>query len=75
MIDALIKGQTPAGLKSFTLAELTGDKTKTGNVMASFLAVVQVTKANVYDLIVKSGFQSYEAVYKDIPTADLPPKP
>jgi D-xylose transport system substrate-binding protein len=75
MIDALIKGQTPAGLKSFSLADLTGDKTKTGNVMASFLPVVQVTKANVYDLIVKSGFQKYEDVYKDIPTADLPPKP
>ena len=27
MIDALIKGQTPAGLKAFTLSVLTGDKT------------------------------------------------
>jgi D-xylose transport system substrate-binding protein len=43
--------------------------------MASFLPVVQVTKANVYDLIVKSGFQPYEAVYKDIPADQLPPKP
>jgi hypothetical protein len=26
-------------------------------------------------LIVKSGFQTYEAVYKDIPADQLPPKP
>jgi D-xylose transport system substrate-binding protein len=75
MIDALIKGQTPSGLTSFSLATLTGDTTKTGNVMAAFLPVVQVTKDNVYDLIVKSGFQTYEAVYKDIPADKLPPKP
>jgi len=75
MIDALIKGQAPEGLQSFTLAALTNDNTKTGNVMAAFLPVVQVTKANVYDLIVVSGFQSYDAVYKDIPAAELPPRP
>jgi D-xylose transport system substrate-binding protein len=75
MIDALIKGQEPAGVKSFTLAALTNDKTKTGNVMANFLPVFQVTKANVYDLIVKSGFQTYDAVYMDIPADQLPPRP
>jgi D-xylose transport system substrate-binding protein len=73
MMDALIKGQTLSDLKSFTLAELTNDKSKTGNVMANFLAVVQVTKANVYDVIVKSKFQTYADVYRDIPAADLPP--
>jgi hypothetical protein len=41
--------------------------------MANFLAVVQVTKANVYDVIVKSKFQTYADVYRDIPAADLPP--
>ena len=75
MIDALIKGQTPPGLQSFTLAILTGDKTKTGNVMAAFLPVVQVTKDNVYDVVVKSGFQSYDNVYRGVPTDQLPPRP
>jgi D-xylose transport system substrate-binding protein len=75
MIDALIKGQAPTGLQSFTLAALTNDKTKTGNVMAAFLPVVQITKANVYDQIVKSGFQSYDNVYRDVPADQLPPKP
>jgi D-xylose transport system substrate-binding protein len=75
MLDALLKGQTVSDLKEFTLAELTNDDTKTGNVMANFLPVVQVTKDNVYDLIVKSGFQSYDDVYRDIPDAQRPPKP
>jgi D-xylose transport system substrate-binding protein len=75
MIDALIKGQTPAGLQSFSLATLTGNKDAKGDVQANFLPVVQVTKANVYDLIVKSGFQSYDQVYRNVPADQLPPKP
>ena len=75
MMDALLKGGTPEGVKEFTMAELTNDKTKTGTVMANFLPVVQVTKDNVYDLIVKSGFQTYDDVYRDIPEAQRPPKP
>jgi D-xylose transport system substrate-binding protein len=75
MIDALIKGQAPTGLQSYTLAALTNDKTKTGNVMAAFLPVVQITKANVYDQIVKSGFQSYDNVYRSVPADQLPPRP
>jgi D-xylose transport system substrate-binding protein len=73
MMDALLKGQTISDLKEYTLAELTNDDTKTGNVMANFLPVLQVTKDNVYDLIVKSCFQSYDDVYRDV-TSDLPPK-
>jgi D-xylose transport system substrate-binding protein len=75
MIDALIKGQAPTGLQSYTLAALTNDKTKTGNVMAAFLPVVQITKANVYEEIVKSGFQSYDNVYRGVPADQLPPRP
>lgn len=75
LVDALIKGQTPSGLTQFTLATLTGDKSLTGNVMAAFLPVVQITKANIYDQIVKSGFQSYEAVYRGIPADQVPPRP
>ena len=75
MIEALVKGQTPSGVTQFTLAALTNDKTKTGNVMANFLPVVEVTKANVYDVVVKSGFQTYEDVYKNVPASQLPPTP
>jgi D-xylose transport system substrate-binding protein len=75
MMDALLNGQALSDLKQYTLAELTNDDSKTGNVMANFLPVVQVTKDNVYDLIVKSGFQSYDDVYRDIPEDQRPPKP
>jgi D-xylose transport system substrate-binding protein len=75
LVDEFLKGQTDPDLKQYTMAELTNDQTKTGNVTALFLPVVQVTKDNVYDLIVKSGFQSYDDVYRDIPDAQRPPKP
>ena len=75
MLDKLLKGEAVEGLKDYTMAELTNDDTKTGNVKALFLPVVQVTKDNVYELIVKSGFQSYDDVYRDIPEDQRPPKP
>jgi len=75
MIDQLLKGETVSGLQEFSLALLTGDDTKTGNVKANFLPVVQVTKDNVYDVIVLSCFQPYDDVYRDIPDADRPAKP
>jgi D-xylose transport system substrate-binding protein len=75
MMDKLLKGQSIEGLKKYTMAELTNDKAKTGDVNALFLPVVQVTKANVYDEIVKSGFQKYDDVYRDIPEDQRPPKP
>jgi D-xylose transport system substrate-binding protein len=62
-------------MKNFSLAELTVDPSKKGDVPCVFLPVQQVNKANVYDLVVKSGFQSYADVYRDIPADQLPPKP
>lgn len=75
LMDKLLKGQTISELKGFDLALLTGDKAKTGQVMCAFLPVVQVTKDNVYDVVVKSCFQNYDDVYRDIPDAQKPPKP
>jgi D-xylose transport system substrate-binding protein len=57
------------------MAELTNDEELAGKVMAAFLEVQQVTKDNVYDLVVKSEFQKYDDVYRDIPEAQRPPKP
>ena len=75
MLDNLLNGKPVEGLEDYTMAELTNDDTKTGNVKALFLPVVQVTKDNVYELIVVSGFQSYDDVYRDIPEDQRPPKP
>jgi len=75
MLDKLLKGQTVEGMKNYTMAELTNDDTKKGEVPCVFLEVQQVTKDNVYDLVVKSGFQSYDDVYRDIPADQRPAKP
>lgn len=75
LMDKLVKGEQVSDLKSYTLAELTNDTAKTGNVPALFLPVTQVTKDNLYDQVVKSGFQKYDEVYRDIPDAQRPPKP
>ncbi|MBN2117312.1 MAG: substrate-binding domain-containing protein [Anaerolineales bacterium] len=74
MMDTLLKGQTISGLQEYSLKVLTGEDLE-GNIQALFLPVQQVTKDNVYELIVKSGFQPYEDVYRDIPEDQRPPKP
>jgi D-xylose transport system substrate-binding protein len=77
-IDMAIKlanGEAIEGLKDYTLAELTLDDSLQGTVPCQFLEVIEVNKDNVYDVIVKSGFQSYDDVYKDIPEDQRPPKP
>jgi D-xylose transport system substrate-binding protein len=75
VLDKLIKGETVEGMQNFTLAELTVDDTKTGEVPCVFLEVQQVNKDNVYELVVVSGFQSYDDVYRDIPESERPAKP
>lgn len=75
LVDKLIKGQPIDGLEEYTLAELTNDSTKQGNVKALFLPVKQVTKDNVHELCVLNGFQSYDDVYRDIPESQRPPRP
>lgn len=71
----LAKGEKIHGLKDFSLKELTLDEKLKGNVPCKFLKVVSVDKTNVYDEIVKSDFQSYEDIYKNIPRDKRPPRP
>ena len=73
-IDALINGKDIEGLKNYTMAELTNVADAKGEVPCIFLPVVQITKDNVLEEIVKSEFQSYDDVYRDIPEADRPAK-
>ena len=74
MMDALIKGNPIEGVQAYSLKTLTGEDL-TGDVQCVFLPVVQVNKDNVYEEIVVSGLQPYDAVYRDIPADQLPPKP
>jgi D-xylose transport system substrate-binding protein len=70
----LAKGQS-TGLKTRVLADLTGDTSMTGNIPCAFLPVVRVTKANLYNVIIKSKFQPYDEVYKDVPVGQRPARP
>ena len=74
LADKLIKGQD-AGLEMYTMSELTNNPDAEGSVPCKFLPVFQVNKDNVYELVVKSGFQSYDDVYRDIPESERPPRP
>jgi len=74
LIDQLIKGED-AGLEMYSMAELTNDPSKEGEVPCHFLPVYQVNKDNVYDLVVVSEFQAYDDVYRDIPESERPARP
>lgn len=75
MAIKLAKKEKIEGLKNYSLAELTLDDKLKGTVPCKFLKVVGVDKNNVYDAVVKSGFQNYDSVYKNIPTSKRPPRP
>ncbi len=74
LVDQLLKGEA-ADLEMYTMAELTNDPSKEGEVPCHFLSVYQVNQDNVHDLVVVSGFQSYDDVYRDIPENERPPAP
>jgi D-xylose transport system substrate-binding protein len=59
----------------YSMTELTNNPDAEGEVPCSFLPVYQVNQDNVYDLVVKSEFQAYDDVYRDIPEDQRPPKP
>lgn len=73
--DKLARDQQIEGLKNFSLAQLTLDNNLKGEVPCKFLKVVQVDKDNVYDVVVKSGFQKWSEVYAGVPESERPPKP
>jgi D-xylose transport system substrate-binding protein len=70
-----VKTGPVADLKMYKLADLTLNSKLAGEVPCYFLKVVEVDKNNLYDEIIKSGFQQYDEVYRDIPASKRPPKP
>jgi D-xylose transport system substrate-binding protein len=72
---ALARGKKPEGLVNHSLRMLTLDESLSGDIPCVFLPVVIVDKTNVFDLIVKSGFQNYDDVYRDIPDHKRPLRP
>lgn len=75
LTDKLLKGEPITGLETYSLAALTLDDTKKGDIQALFLPVEQVNKSNAFALCVQNGFQSYDDVFRDVPEADRPARP
>lgn len=71
----LAKKERIEEMKNYPLAELTGDKRLQGKIPCRFLKVVGIDKKNIYQEIVKTGFQKYDDVYRDIPEDKRPPRP
>jgi D-xylose transport system substrate-binding protein len=69
-----VKNGPVANLKMFNLADLALDSKLTGQVPCYFLDVVPVDRNNLYDEVIKSGFQKYDEVYRDVPAARRPPR-
>jgi D-xylose transport system substrate-binding protein len=75
MAVQLARGEEIPELRMFTLAELTLDDSLEGSVPCRFLPVVQVSADNLYEEVILTGFQDYDAVYRDIPEDERPPRP
>jgi D-xylose transport system substrate-binding protein len=75
MVIKLANSEKIEGLENFSLAALTLDENQKGDIPCRFLNVIQVDKNNIYDVVVKSGFQKWEEVYAGTPEADRPPRP
>jgi D-xylose transport system substrate-binding protein len=75
MAIKLAKKEQISDLTNYKLSALTLDEKLQGEVPCKFLPVIQVDKSNVYDIVIKSGFQKYDEVYRDIPADKRPPKP
>jgi D-xylose transport system substrate-binding protein len=77
-IDMAIKlgrGEKLEDLKMYSLKDMTLDSNAEGQVPCKFLKVVRIDKDNLYEEIVKSGFQNYDEVYKNVPADRRPPRP
>jgi D-xylose transport system substrate-binding protein len=75
VVDKLAKGEEKTDLHKISLVELTGDDMLAGDVYVAFLPFQLIIKDNLYDLVVKTGYQSYDDVYKNVPEDQRPPRP
>ena len=69
-----VKTGPVANLRMFNLADLAMDRKLAGQVPCYFLDVVPVDKGNLYEQVIKSGFQKYDDVYRDVPESRRPPR-
>ena len=75
VLDRLLKEQPLLDLERCTMADLTGDPAFDGTIFCILLPVQVLTPDNLFDLVVRSGYQAYDDVYREIPDSLRPARP
>jgi D-xylose transport system substrate-binding protein len=75
IMENLLLGSDAKEIKKLSLSELTGETDLIGTVPVLFVPSVSITKDNIYCEVVKSGYQNYDDVYRDLPANLRPSRP
>lgn len=74
-LDRLIKEQALLDLQRCPMSDLVGEPEFEGTIFCTLLPVHLLTPDNLFDLVVRSGYQAYDDVYREIPDSLRPPRP
>jgi D-xylose transport system substrate-binding protein len=75
VLDRLLKEQPLLDLERCTMADLTGDPAFDGTIFCILLPVKVLDQQNLFELVVRSGYQDYDDVYREIPDSLRPARP
>lgn len=75
VMDRLLKEQSLIDLQRCTMAELTGNPAFEGTIFCVLLPVQTLDAQSLFDLVVRSGYQAYDDVYREIPDSLRPARP
>jgi D-xylose transport system substrate-binding protein len=77
LLDWVLTGQPVDDftLEMYSLAALTNDETRTGEIPCLFLPIRAVTQANLFDEVVVSGYYAYDDIYLGLPENLRPFRP
>ncbi len=75
VLDRLIKERPLLDLQRCEMADLTGNEELSGTIFCVLLPVYTLTPENLFDLVVKTGYESYDDVYREVPDSLRPARP
>lgn len=75
ILDRLIKERPLIELQRCEMADLTGDETLSGTIFCVLLPVHTLTQENLFDLVVRTGYEPYDDVYREVPDSLRPARP
>lgn len=75
VLDRLVREQALLDLSRCEMADLTGNSALEGTIFCTLLPVQLLTGDNLFELVVRSGYQDYDDVYREIPESLRPARP